>query len=215
MRKISVVFLAALLGMFMVVGVASASLIGATLGNPRIFSGNTTYNYYAERDLFSMSRTGLSITFDGITSVDIRGGYSANFYVDNNGDFVGGVDGEDDLQIWGNFTYEDKNYEGLLLAGEVNNFGWFDPTGPGVVFDFTFDIVGGALSEFYPDGIGGDYFMSLTSNFGGWTTDHWNNNSFGTSGRVVNPVPEPASMLLLGTGLLGLVGFGKRKIKKS
>ncbi len=214
MRKIMVVFVVTLMGMIVVAGTAFASLIGATLGNPRMFSNNNNYNYYAETDLFSMSRTGLSITFDGITSVDIGGdnaGYSANFYVDNSGVFAGGVDGKDDLQIWGSFAYEDKSYDGLLLAGEVNNFGWFDPTGPGVVFDFTFDIVGGALSEFYPDGIGGDYFMSLTSNFGGWTTDHWNNNSFGTFGRVVNPVPEPASMLLLGIGLLGLVGLRKKK----
>lgn len=73
----------------------------------------------------------------------------------------------------------------------------------------------------------GDYDPSLSQNpvisstyyanlFLDWTVDGTNvlSNSFSiTGGDGMAPVPEPATMLLFGSGLVGLAGYGRKKIK--
>jgi len=66
-----------------------------------------------------------------------------------------------------------------------------------------------------------DYFFTATSGatFLSVRTDPtMNGDPSGTYAFVdnfsINPVPEPSTMLLLGSGLIGLVGYGRRRFKK-
>jgi hypothetical protein len=81
---------------------------------------------------------------------------------------------------------------GLVPFGSLPSNGGFQNQGPviqnAIEFRFTFDET---LTE--------DMFTNVQP-------------LFGSDGAA--PVPEPATMLLLGTGLIGLAGFGRKKFKK-
>jgi hypothetical protein len=209
--KLLLITLVSLLSIFLMPVGSKATLIGVNLTLPDIYSNSTgTYNYDSATDLFTCTATALTITFDGTTSIPITiGSYSLQFHVDNSGNFSGGVTGYD-LEIWGFFTYNGRIYSGLLLAGEVTNFGWQDVPGPYALFDFTFHVTGGELASYF-GGVGGDFFSSEKSNF----TGDWDVSHNGTKVKHdTAPVPEPTTILLFGLGIAGIAIFGRKKLRK-
>lgn len=210
-----------LTGLALVVGRVDAALLSFDFFLPDITSDATgVYSYTAATDSFISTATPLAITFDGVTSIPITGtdvsprSYSVSFFVDAAGNFAGGVLG-DDLVIRGNIDVNGDSvidYAGDLIKGEVTNFGWLDTGTPIDLFDFTFDFTAGALSSFYSPGFkGGDKMTSEVSTF----TGSFASNFSGTKTKHdTAPVPEPTSLLLLGSGLLGFTLLGRAKRKK-
>jgi hypothetical protein len=216
MKKLNYLSILLIFILLMPVG-ADATLIGVDIGLPDIYSNSTgTYNYNSTTHLFTCTATASTITFDGTTSIPITGGsYSVQFYVDSSGNFSGGVVSGSDLTISGAFTYNNINYSGVLLTGEVTNFGWQNiPLTKYALFDLTFDSKGGALQGFYAasGNKGVDIFSSEISNF----TGNWNVNHSGSKVKHdTAPVPEPATILLFGLGIVGIALFGRKRFRRT
>jgi hypothetical protein len=196
--------------------VASATPLNLVLPDfPDIFSSDIDLVYDSTTDVLSARGFSLQIEVDAGVQRDILNG-SFTIDVSTTSDSAATSVAGDDLFIGGDIDLDGDgtvDVSGTLLTGEVSQFG---ATAPGL-FEFVFEVTGGALAdEFFMPGLAGVVLgaQSNSSFTGSFDVDFSNlvggQAGTGTGNSDTAPVPEPGTLLLIGAGVAGLVGFGRR-----
>ncbi len=212
-----------LLGAALLLG---ASQAGATPLNlvlpafPDLLSQFVDVNYTAATGAFTASGVALQVGVTPGTTFNILNG-TFNIGITTDGTTTSGIGG-DDLSIVGGVDVNNDGVadaSGTLLTGEISQFG-SSTSGPGV-FEFLFNVTGGILTGgsfplfTLPQAgviLGADGNSTFTGSF---ASDFSNliggQAGTGTGSADTAPIPEPATLLLLGSGIAGIVGFGRRE----
>ena len=192
-----------LVGMSMSSQASFMNLVLEDLG-PDITSGFIDLDYNSSTNELTAVGEAITLSLDpdvysieGITS--FYGEFNLIANIDENGELTTGS-----FNIFGEIS--DLNFtSGLLLSGSLSFLG-FENNSP--TLNFLFNVTGGDAKDLY-GGIGG-IILGFTQ------FKNWNENFDTTSASADTgvPVPEPTSIWLLGSALVGFAGLARRKQKK-
>ncbi len=166
------------------------------------YDSGGTIAYTATSNALDVNATPLSFD-DAVGAPPPRGitvprGVSLHLQVDNSGNLIGGVAG-DDLVISGTVTPTGlavDTVSGVLLTGEVLGFGYLE-SGATDQYDFRFAVTGGLLAGYWA---GHDIGIKLSSENSSFHDDFGVDFGGGAKGNIGNiaPLPPPVMALIGG-----------------
>jgi hypothetical protein len=165
-------------------------------------SGNDMITSYSAGTLMINDSISLVVQYDDNSQVSYNNStfvFTANLLADNSsGSNADGLFGN------GSFTITDSG-SNVLLSGQVLNFQlgtlYIFLAGPGQV-----TLVSGSLLSDIPAGYGLGDTTSILYNLKVGPVTNFAGSFSGSTNMTIQPIPEPATMILLGLGSLTLIG---------
>jgi len=175
------------------------SLIGVNLEFPQMpYDATGVVAYDAATQAFDSDATPLAIRFGATEAGAVMPprDFQLHIQVDNAGNLIGGVVG-DDLYIEGQIDRDRDgviDYDGVLLTGEILEFGYLDSGGTTDQYDFRFAVTGGDLASLFAGMDIGVAMISPNSTFTGDFSVNFGGKAQGSLGAIEPLTPQTSTL---------------------